>query len=185
MPRIITQLDTTFSPVISTGFQFDVAINALARTTLAGAAGRIDVAPLIVPTDITISAMNIEVTTGVASAQGKIVLYDSTSAGVPNALITASGDLDFATSSTTRTYTYAYTFKAGVVYWLGIHHSSTATLRSVNVGALRQLGVVSGGSANNNTIYRLTSTYASGAPASLSGAALTSAVAPSVKIVVA
>lgn len=48
-------------------------------TTTAGVADRIQLAPLIFHEDVTIDEWGVEVTTNVASAQGKIVLYDSDS----------------------------------------------------------------------------------------------------------
>jgi hypothetical protein len=58
---------------------------------------------------------------------GKIVVYDSDANGRPNALVVETADLDFSTVGV-KTATVSITLRQGRTYWLGIRHSSTATL---------------------------------------------------------
>lgn len=98
-----------------------------ATTTLAGAAGRVDLFPFAARGDIAVTGVAINVTTLVASALAKVVVYDSDTLGRPNALITETADMDCGTAGV-RTATASFTLRQGKTYWLGIRHSSTATL---------------------------------------------------------
>ena len=68
-----------------------------ATAVLAGAAGRIDLLPFIPRDDITLDRLSVNVTTQVAAAPGKIVLYVAGATGRPASLILETGDLDFST----------------------------------------------------------------------------------------
>ena len=98
-----------------------------ATSVLAGAAGRIDLFPFIPRDDITIDRLSVNVTTLIAAALGKIVLYAADATGRPATLILETGDLDFSTVGL-KEATVAQTLRRGVSYWIGIRHSSTAIL---------------------------------------------------------
>lgn len=93
----------------------------------AGAAGRMDLFPFIPRDDITIDRLSVNVTTLIAAALGKIVLYAADATGRPATLILETGDLDFATVGL-KEATVAQTLRCGISYWIGIRHSSTAIL---------------------------------------------------------
>ncbi len=94
---------------------------------LVGAAGRIDLYPFTARADNAVTGLAVNVTTLVAAALGKIVVYDSDINGRPNNLLVETADLDFSTIGV-KTATVSLTFRQGKTYWLGIRHNSTATL---------------------------------------------------------
>ena len=98
-----------------------------ATGVLAGAAGRIDLFPFIPRDDITIDRLSVNVTTLIAAALGKIVLYAADGTGRPAAMILETGDLDFSTVGL-KEATVAQILRRGITYWIGIRHSSTAIL---------------------------------------------------------
>ena len=98
-----------------------------ATGVLAGAAGRIDLFPFIPRDDITVDRLSVNVTTLIAAALGKIVLYAADATSRPAALIAETGDLDFSTVGL-KEVTVAQTLRRGITYWIGIRHSSTAIL---------------------------------------------------------
>ena len=98
-----------------------------ATGVLAGAAGRMDLFPFIPRDDITIDRLSVNVTTLIAAALGKIVLYAADATGRPATLILETGDLDFSTVGL-KEATVAQTLRRGITNWIGIRHSSTAIL---------------------------------------------------------
>jgi len=114
---------------------------ALAPTALAGAGGRGDLSPWLCTRTITPAALGLQVTTGVTSAQVRILVYASDASGWPTTRLWDSGALDAGTSSTYRESTVGVpTFTKGVLYWLGILSSSTAAVRCVPLGAAVRIG---------------------------------------------
>jgi hypothetical protein len=98
-----------------------------ATTTLAGSASRLDLFPFTARADIEINQLSVMVTTAVAAALGTIVVYRADANGRPAALVLQTADMDFATVGV-KPATVALSLRQGVTYWLGIRHSSTATL---------------------------------------------------------
>ena len=98
-----------------------------ATSTLAGAAGRIDLFPFTARADNAVTGVAVNVTTLLAAALGKVVVYDSDATGRPNNLIVETADMDFSIAGV-RTATLSITLRQGKTYWFGIRHSSTATL---------------------------------------------------------
>ena len=98
-----------------------------ATGTLAGAANRMDLFPFIPRDDITIYRLSVNVTTLIAAALGKVAVYGSDTTGRPASLILETGDLDFSAVGL-KEATVSLTLRRGVAYWIGIRHSSTATL---------------------------------------------------------
>lgn len=129
--------------------------------TIATAVDRFDFYPLIpLANDLTISALALYVTTGVASAKSRLGIY-ADNGGKPDggALICDSGELDCATSSTGREGAVSVTLEKGKRYWLAVLSNSTQTLRSMPTTVL-PLGVgdLSGTTVRN--LRRATYTYA-------------------------
>jgi hypothetical protein len=114
---------------------------ALAPAILIGAANRSEISPWLCTRTITPAALGLQVTTGVASAQVRILVYASNADGWPTTLTWDSGALDAATTNTYRESTVGVpTFTKGALYWLGVLHSSTARVRAVPLGAAVQIG---------------------------------------------
>ncbi len=133
-----------------------------ATGVLAGAAGRIDLFPFIPRDDITVDRLTANVTTLMAAALGKIILYAADATGKPATLILETGDLDFSTVGL-KEATVAQTLRRGITYWIGIRHSSTAILSAWASTATPDLN---GGApvTTARKVLRRTLAYATAAP---------------------
>lgn len=145
------------------GQYYDNSFQGTASATLAGAANRIDLAPYYTSVTLAIGRIGVAVSTAVASALAKVVIYSSDADGWPDALLYESGNLDCGTTGM-KEATLDFTFASGVQYWVGVRHSSTATLRTINVSSAVNLGLTSSSAANYATILRRTVTFANAAP---------------------
>lgn len=148
---------------VVTGQYYDNSFHGTASSTLAGAAGRLDLAPYYTSVPLTIDLIGIAVSTAVASAQAKVVIYSSDANGWPDALLYESGALDCGTTGY-KFETLDFMFERGTQYWVGVRHSSTATLRTINVSSAVNLGLTSNAASNYATILRRTVTFANAAP---------------------
>jgi hypothetical protein len=159
------------------------SVASLALATIAGAAGRIDFYPFVPAKTFTIDRLALEVTTLIAASQLKIGIY-SDLAGIPDALLLGTGNLDGA-STGVKFEAAAFTFVAGTPYWLAVHFSATTTVRGIAVGGLIQLAYPAAGGTALSTVRRATVTYASGLPNPAPAATLNGATAPNVMLRVA
>lgn len=101
--------------------------------TQAGVANRITISPVLFPWDTGIDQVGISVSTQVASALVRVVIYNADpSTGRPTTLRAVSGIFDCSTAGT-KTLSLNTAFEKGKVYWIGTWSSSTATLRSSTV----------------------------------------------------
>lgn len=132
-------------------------------TTVAGAAGRLDLFPFAPRLDISFDRMVVNVTTAVASALGKLVIYQSGALGRPDALLLETADLDFGTTGQKAAPAVA-TLWAGATYWLGVRHSATAT---ISVWPSASTPDISGGNpvTTARKSFRRTLAYGTAAPA--------------------
>lgn len=133
-----------------------------ATGVLAGAAGRIDLFPFIPRDDILLDRLAVNVTTLIAAALGKIMVYSADATGRPASLLLETGDLDFSTVGI-KPATVSLTLRSGVTYWLGIRHSSTASL---SAWALTATPDLNGGApvTTARKVLRRTLAYATAAP---------------------
>lgn len=149
---------------IIVGQYYDNAFRATASSTLAGAANRVDMAPYYTTARLRIDQIGVSVSTAVASSTVKVFIYGSNADGWPDELLYESAPI----SSATATYAFAtldFTFDSGRQYWLGVRHSATATLRSINTSSAVNLGLTGSANSNYATILRRTITYANALPA--------------------
>ncbi len=118
----------------------------------------------------------------VAAAQGKFVVYDADAAGKPGNLIVETATLDFATTGIMEA-TVALTFRAGVTYWTGMRSASTASLSAWGAATTPEL-TTSNITVNPRRLLRRTLAFATAAPASwsylVSEVASTTAFAPAI-----
>jgi len=145
------------------GQYYDNSFQGTASSTLAGAANRIELAPYYTSVDLPIDRIGCAVATGVAASNIKMVVYSSSAAGWPNTLLYESANLSTATSATMAEETLTFTFMKGTMYWVGVRHSSTSTLRSINVSSAVNLGLSTAQAANYATVLRRTLTFATAA----------------------
>ena len=130
--------------------------------TAAGVAGRFDLFPFVPRGDFTADLIAINVTTGVASAQGKLLIYGSNALGQPTNRIFESAALDFSTIGF-KTASISVTFRKGQVFWIGIRHSSTATTTAFAAGATPDL-TTSDLNVQLRKVLRRTLAFATAAP---------------------
>jgi hypothetical protein len=175
-----------FSFTPPAGHFINAALTALAPSTIIGAANRSDLYPWVCPSDMSIDQIGVEVSTASAGGLSKVVIYSASTAGVPDAKLFESVNLDLGTTGY-KFETVARDFVKGTVYWLGVRSSSTATYRGLAVGAMMPLGSAAGAATNQNTLIRRTITFANDAPASWNFVAseLASAIAPIIRMRVA
>jgi hypothetical protein len=133
-------------------------------TTRAGAANVLEIAPFIPQTNVTIDELSIIVATAVASSLVKIVVYDSDANGRPTTLLFESSDLDTSSTGTKSASLSASTLLAGKIYWFGVRHSSTATLRANQLYNSLNIDNGSAPSTNMIKVLRRTVTFANAAP---------------------
>jgi hypothetical protein len=161
--RILADQDVPwFSPASGDYALTTTGAGGNATGVLAGVAGRIDLFPFIPRDDIAVDRLSVNVTTLVASALGKIVLYAADAAGRPSTLILETADLDFSTAGL-KEATVAQTLRCGITYWIGIRHSSTAALSAWAATATPDLN---GGAPATTArkVLRRTLTYTTAAP---------------------
>lgn len=164
--RRLNTLSTVCSPSsipIAVGRWYDGSFHAANPGTLIGAANRCDLGLFFSSAPLRADRVAIAVSTAVASSLAKIVIYDSNDQGVPDNLIYESGDIDCSTTGG-KEQTIDLLFDANRIYWLGVRHSSTATLRSIVGTSGLNMGMSSSNSSTQLGTLRRTVTFASAAP---------------------
>ena len=165
--------------VVAAGLKYSVALTGTAPVSTAYGANFMSLSPFIPANDITISNISIQVTTGVASALAKILVYADVN-GRPNGLLIESVDIDCSTLGP-KIYTVAYTFKAGETYWIGTILNSTQTMRSIT--AANSISI--GNNITASTIYNILFgiyTYTDPVPTNPTGVAPSSGNTPMVML---
>lgn len=175
-------LNGVHNPVIISGGTYNSSLGAAAKVTILSVANRLDLMPYIPIKTMTTASLSIECTTLVAGSNTRILIYSDNN-GIPGTKIAESTDLSTATIGI-KTFTTTQTFTAGVCYWIGVHTSSTPTLRAIPLANMLNIGTPAAAGATLFTMYRATVTYGS-APTTYSGGVLTSAIASEVKITAA
>lgn len=142
--------------------------------TIAGVASRLDVFPFSTPHDLTVDQVAINCTTLLAGALARVVLYEADGNGWPTNKIYESADLDLSATGI-KTAAAALTLRAGVTYWAGVWHSSTATISAWPVAATPDLpGAVT---TQHQKVIRAAPAWGGTAPAVWSGKTPTANVA--------
>lgn len=132
--------------------------------TLAGAANRCDLAPFYISGGLAIDQLGVSVSTAVAGSQMKVVIYGSDANGWPSAKLYETAALSGAATGYVSE-SLSFTFASGTQYWLGVRHSSTATLRTIAINSAWNLGLGSSGNTGTQcTVIRRTITFANAAP---------------------
>lgn len=116
-----------------------------------------------------------------AGALCKLVVYDALPNGTPGSLLLETGTADLATVGN-KVLTASLTLYRGRTYWLGVRHSSTASL---SAWALQATPDINGGTTMTTTArktLRRTVTFTTAAPATwtYSAAEINAAVATAI-----
>ena len=141
------------------GLFISPAANGGAIGTVAQAADRNTIAPFVFANDTTIDQVAISVSTLVSPSNAKVVVYNSTGTGRPNALLAESAGIDCSTTGT-KTTALSVTFLAGIVYWIGVRASSTQTLRSFTAATMPVLSYTTAATPVAQCTLVKTETYA-------------------------
>ena len=151
---------------IIVGEYYDNAFQGTASGALAGVDNRVDMAPFYTSERLRIDMIGTPVSTAVAGALGKCFIYASGDDNWPSELL-FEGDSDLLFSSTGyKGHAIDFTFDSGRQYWLGVRHSSTATLRTINGNSAVNLGIAGVAGTSYYTVIRRTIAYATPLPAS-------------------
>lgn len=172
----IAGIHTLRKPAIGTATSN--ALTSTAMSTIANVNDRILVSPYIPAISFTAANMYVNVTTLIASAACKVVIYSDLD-GVPDQKLYASTDLALTSNGVKPTST-GFTFAAGTTYWIGVHTSLTASISAIPVANALCIGT---SGIINYTGFSATATYASGAPTTFgTSVALSSLLVPFVGI---
>ncbi len=164
---------------VSSGSVFDQSVNGTAKSTIAGAANRLDFIPILPMRDVTLDQIALEVSTLLVGSQARVGIYSSTN-GLPSTLLEGGTTvLDCATVGV-KPQAVTITLTAGTAYYLAVHTSSTTTFRGIAVSALMGMGRPAAGGTTEYTVRRATVAFANGLPANAPATTLTSAIAPTV-----
>lgn len=182
--QLLRNMSSATAAGVFSGTYYDNSFSAGAPTTVAGVADRMEVSPYFSGFNFTIDRIGVNVSTAVASALAKVVIYaTSATTGAPSALLYESASLDCSTTGT-KEIAVSLTFTAGVQYWIGVRHSSTATLRAVPLTNCKCLGLGLSTSTTYLTALRTTLAFATAASStwpSISSAQLVSTTPVSVR----
>lgn len=138
---------------------------AAASGTLAGVADRCDIYQYFCPRAVTVSGMKASISTGVGGANVKLVLYDTDSNGRPTTLLGETSSISAASA-----VVVGGAFGGGNValtaktYFVGIRHSSTASIDTWDNRAVPRLNAGTASTAARCLFRRAGVTFASGAP---------------------
>ena len=125
--------------------------------------------------------LSIDCSTLVASSNARILVYSNVN-GAPGTKLVESTNLSCATTGI-KTFVVGTTFTMGQRYWIGVHWSSTQTLRAIPLANLLSLGTPAATGTTQYSLYRLSVTFGS-APATYSGGTITSSIGPEVRITI-
>lgn len=111
-------------------------VNGTALLTQALTAGRQYFVPLVVPRQVSLTGLRINVTTA-AAGTASIGIYDNTvvsDSDAPGSLLASVTGLDTGTTGN-KTDSLSYTLSPGTLYWASLIASAAATVRALAVGS--------------------------------------------------
>jgi len=158
-------------PVAVSGQLINISVTNQNKVNLASVADRLDLSLFIPAQDFEISQFSIYVSTGVASANTRILIYSDNN-NLPDTKLLESSNLD-SSAIAQVSYTETFNFIKGQKYWVGTHASSTATLHAISVTGCLPIST-NATALNNNSVYRKSVTFGS-APSTFSGGVATNA----------
>ena len=103
--------------------------SSTASTTQATVANTIYLSPFIPANTLTVSNLQINVTTLTVGGNARILVYSDVN-GVPTTKLLESTSLDCSTTGA-KTYTASFTFTAGTTYWLGVYSNLAVTFSAM------------------------------------------------------
>lgn len=137
------------------GAYYDNTRFGMTSSTVALAANRFEATPFYCSDTIEIDRFGVNVTSGVASSNVRLAIYDSGSDGLPGNLIYGGSNISTASPG----YVYESTsivLEAGKQYWFCIKSSSNPTVRAIPAAGSYNLGIVSETSTAFYSVLRKT-----------------------------
>lgn len=126
--RLDRQADLPFQlPPAGELIQTTTGAGGGATGAIAGVAGRLDLFPFLPRADIAFDRLVVNCTTAVAGALARLALYEANSQGLPGTLLAETEDIDLSLTGP-RHASLSFTLRQGRTVWLGLRHSSTATV---------------------------------------------------------
>lgn len=135
-------------------------LNATALGTQAQVANRTIVGAFTPAQDVPIDQLGVSVSTAVASATLKLVIFAADANGRPTTLLRETATIDAGTTGTKFTAITALTLTAGARYWIGLRSSSTAAVRTLGVGSAPAVTYTSAATPAIESALIRTETYA-------------------------
>lgn len=127
-------------------------------------ADRIFLYPWVPRVSFTCDQAAISCSTAAASAQTRILIYSATTAGIPNALIYESADLDMSTTGNKTASVSSLAIVKGQPLWVGVKNSSSSVAAHAwAIGSTPDIDV--GIMTGNRKVTIANHTYATAAPA--------------------
>lgn len=126
-------------------------------------ANRTVIAPFAPTRDVRIDQLGVSISTAVAGALFKAIIYNSDELGRPLTVLIESGNIDAASTGTKFATIAPVTLAAGKTYWIGIRSSSTATLRTLAVASSPVLAYTNAATPVAQGVLILTETFANAA----------------------
>jgi len=121
---------------------FPVSGNVLPASPYGGLFGsamiadRVLIYPFVPSQNFTTSAVRINVTSAVAGANARILIYSNTTGSYkPNSKILETTNLDCSTTGE-KSYLYSATFTKGEVYWIAVYSNSNPSVTHISAGNL-------------------------------------------------
>jgi hypothetical protein len=134
------------------------------------AANTIYLSPFVPANSLTISNLQINVTSAAVGASARILVYSDLN-GVPTTKLIESTTLDCSTTGA-KTYTTSYTFTAGTTYWLGVYTNNTSFFMST-ISSANSIPISTNAFSTAYTSVTASATFGS-APSTLGTATLAS-----------
>ena len=137
--------------------------NATALGTQAQVTDRTVIAPFVPAYGMTIDQVAISVSTLLAGANAKVVIFAADSNGRPTTILRETTDISAGANTTLGAAITPLAMTAGATYWIGVRTSGTFTLRTLAVGALPALDYTTGTTPGARQVLIRTQTYATAA----------------------
>lgn len=143
---------------LSTGWYYNNAVNAGAKTTSARAGNIISFIPIQFAEDLILLQIGFETTAGSTGNLGKILIYNSLD-GLPNEKIIESSDFNLSAAGLKLENIY-FEATGGVTYYAAVINNSASTVAFRAIGLVSSLIIRTGaGTTNNVTSYTMVSAF--------------------------
>lgn len=159
--RLIPNQIAIAQPFQLSGVYGCASTNATALSTVGGTAGRLDLSPVFFAQTTQVDRLAIYVAGAAPGGLTRVAIYLSDSSGLPSTLFFYQTTPFDMSSTGVKEETVSFAFAANTMYWVGLHFSTTATVRAIQVGGLPSLGFLAAGLSGTThaTVFRRSASY--------------------------